>query len=107
MGLNPGGRGARGLYRFCFSCVSFFQKNKKILKIFGYNSYTVILFRLSFLYGYSGFRDNLLFYPRPGLFLGRAPAKKFFKKFFYARVEKGLFFDIFGILRIIWVWNLY
>ena len=52
------------------------------LSCFGYRSYTVIL----------DFGTAFLFYPRPGLFLGRAPAKKFFKKFFYARVEKRAVF---------------
>lgn len=96
-GLNPWGRGARGLIGFVFRVCLSFQKIKNLVL------FLVILFGS----GYSGFRNNLLFYPRPGLFLGRAPAKKFFKKFFYARVEKGLFFDIFGILWIIWIWNLY
>ena len=96
-GLNPGGRGARGFYRFCFRVRLSFQKIKNLVL------FLVILFGS----GYSGFQDNLLFYPRPGLFLKRLSAKKFFEKFFYIRVEKGLFFDIFGILWIIWIWNLY
>jgi len=69
-------------------CVSL-SKKLKILKIFGY---FIPILVILFLYGYSGFRDNLLFYPRPGLFLKRLSAKKFFKKIFYVRVEKWAIF---------------
>lgn len=84
-GLNPRGRGARGLIGFVFRVCLSFQKIKNLVL------FLVILFGSGYS-GYSGFRDNLLFYPRPGLFLKRLSAKKFFKKFFYARVEKGTIF---------------
>ena len=81
-GLNPGGRGPGGLIGFVFRVCLSFQKIKNLVL------FLVILFGS----GYSGFRDNLLFYPRPGLFLGRLPAKKFFKNFFCLWVEKRAIF---------------
>lgn len=96
-GLNPRGREPRGLIGFVFRVCLSFQKIKNLVL------FLVILFGS----GYSGFRDNLLFYPRPGLFLKRLSAKKFFKNFFVFGLKKRLFFDIFGILWIIWIWNLY
>ena len=71
-GLNPRGRGPGGLIGFVFRMCLSFQKIKNLVL------FLVILFGS----GYSGFRDNLLFYPRPGLFLKRLSAKKFFKNFF-------------------------
>lgn len=70
--LNPRGRGARGRIGFIFRVCRSLQKIKNLVL------FLVILFGS----GYSGFRDNLLFYPRPGLFLKRLSAKKFFKNFF-------------------------
>lgn len=81
-GLNPGGRGPGSLIGFIFRVCLSFQKIKNLVL------FLVILFGS----GYSGFRDNLLFYPRPGLFLGRLPAKKFFKIFFCLWVEKRAIF---------------
>ena len=81
-GLNPGGRGPGGFIGFVFRACLSFQKIKNLVL------FLVILFGS----GYSGFQDNLLFYPRPGLFLKRLSAKKFFKKFFYIRVEKWAIF---------------
>ena len=81
-GLNPRGREPRGLIGFVFRVCLSFQKIKNL----------VLFLVIPFGSGYSGFLNNLLFYPRPGLFLKRAPVKKFFLKFFYARVEKGAIF---------------
>jgi hypothetical protein len=73
-------------------CVSL-SKKLKILKIFGYHSYFgYLIFGYPFGSGYSGFQDDLLFYPRPGMFLKRLSAKKFFEKFFYIWVEKRAIF---------------
>lgn len=87
-GLNPQGRGPQGLIGFVFRVCFSFQKIKNL----------VLFLVIPFGSGYSGFLDNLLFYPRPGLFLKRLSAKKFFKKFFYIRVEKG---DIFCYIRYV------
>lgn len=81
-GLNPRGSGPRGLIGFVFRVCLSFQKIKNLVL------FLVILFGS----GYSGFRDNLLFYPRPGLFLKRLSAKKFFKNFFCLWVEKRAIF---------------
>ena len=81
-GLNPGGRGARGLIGFVFRVCLSFQKIKNL----------VLFLVIPFGSGYSGFQDNFLFYPRPGLFLKRLSAKKFFKNFFVFGLKKRAIF---------------
>ena len=87
-GLNPQRSGPRGLIGFVFRVCLSLQKIKNL----------VLFLVIPFGSGYSGFLDNLLFYPRPGLFLKRLSAKKFFKNFFCLRVEKG---DIFCYIRYV------
>lgn len=67
-GLNPRGRGARGLIGFVFRVCLSFQKIKNLVL------FLVILFGS----GYSGFRDNLLFYPPPGLVFEKVVCQKIF-----------------------------
>ena len=65
-GLNPRGRGPGGFIGFVFRMCLSFQKIKNFKKFLVIIHVSVILFRLSFLYGCQIFRVAPLFCPPPG-----------------------------------------
>ena len=84
-------------------CLSF-QKIKNFKKFLVIIHVSVILFRLSFLYGCQIFRVAPLFCPRPGLFLKTVGFEKiFFKKIIYIWIKMDNFIILAITLSVILV----